>query len=60
MQRVAGGEDELSALTAKLSDPELYKDLAASAKTQADYEAKKAQCEELTAIWDEMTAAKAP
>ncbi len=53
-------EDELSALTARLSDPELYKDAAAAARTQADYEARKAQCEELTEIWDEMTTAKAP
>ena len=48
-------EERLEQLTQALSDPALYSQPAQQQKIAADYDASKRECEELTALWEEMT-----
>ena len=50
-------EDRLEKLTAALADPALYSNPAQQQKVSSDYDATKRECEELTALWEEMTEA---
>ena len=54
-KRIYELEDAVLALGEQLGDPELYSDPDKAQAVQREYEAKKAEVEELTAIWDEMT-----
>lgn len=48
-------EEELSLLGQELSDPELYRDSERQQAVQSRYEELTRECEELTALWEEMT-----
>jgi ATP-binding cassette subfamily F protein 3 len=48
-------EERLEQLTQALSDPALYSQPTQQQKIGAEYEATKRECEELTALWEEMT-----
>jgi ATP-binding cassette subfamily F protein 3 len=50
-------EERLEQLTQSLADPALYSQPAQQQKVAAEYEATKSECEELTALWEEMTEA---
>ena len=47
-------EEQLEELTEALADPELYSDPDEQVKVSAKYEKTRKECEELTALWEEM------
>ena len=47
-------EEQLEQLTETLADPALYSDPTEQQKVSAKYDATKKECEELTALWEEM------
>ncbi|MBI3924256.1 MAG: ABC-F family ATP-binding cassette domain-containing protein [Armatimonadetes bacterium] len=49
-------EGEIARLAEALADPRLYEDSERAAATRAEYEQLTARCQELTGLWDEMTA----
>ncbi len=48
-------EEKLEQLTDALADPALYSNPTEQQKVSAQYDATKAECDELTALWEEMT-----
>lgn len=50
-------EERMEQLTESLADPALYSEPARQQQVAAEYEATKKECEQLTALWEEMTEA---
>lgn len=50
-------EERLEELTEALADPDLYSDVERQQQISEEYQATRAQCDELTQVWEEMTEA---
>lgn len=53
-KKIFGLEELLEELTVAMADPELYTNPAEQMRLSDKYDATKAECEELTALWEEM------
>ena len=56
-KKIFGLEERLEELTATLADPDLYSRPAEQQRVGLEYETTKRECEQLTALWEEMTEA---